>query len=124
MTTSPVDLLFIGNKPTWKSPTTISFNRLPARATLLPFADATGARTLSREKTPYFQSLNGEWDFTLLHRPEEVRTEMLLPGFDFNGAGFPKNSGAEQLDASGHFRQAALHERPDALSARAARSAG
>jgi len=85
MTTSPVDLLFIGGKPTWKSPATISFNRLPARASALPFPDAKSARTLSREQTPYFQSLNGEWDFTLLRRPEDVRTEMLQPGFDLAG---------------------------------------
>ena len=85
MTTSPVDLLFIGGKPTWKSPATISFNRLPARASALPFADVKSARTLSREQTPYFQSLNGTWDFTLLHRPEDVRNEMLQPGFGLTG---------------------------------------
>jgi len=90
MTTSPVDLLFIGGKPTWKSPTTISFNRLPARASLLPFADIPNARTVSREKTPYFQSLNGEWDFTLLHRPEDVRNEMLQPGFNSAASSFRK----------------------------------
>jgi len=88
MNTSPVDLLFIGDQPTWKSPTTISFNRLQARASLLPFADVKSARTLSREQTPFFQSLNGTWDFTLLHRPEDVRTEMLQPGFDSASAGF------------------------------------
>jgi beta-galactosidase len=88
MTNPVVDLLFIGGKPTWKSPTTISFNRLPARATLLPFADSKSARTLSREQTPFFQSLNGTWDFTLLHRPEDVRNEMLQPGFASAAAGF------------------------------------
>jgi beta-galactosidase len=84
----PPDLLFIGNLPTWKSPSTISFNRLPARATTLPFPDAKSARTLSRDKTPYIQSLNGNWDFTLLHKPEDVRPEMLAP--DFTGENFRK----------------------------------
>jgi beta-galactosidase len=87
---SLVDLLFIGGKPTWKSPTTVCFNRAPARATLLPFPDVKSALTLSREKTPYVQTLNGEWDFVLLHRPEEVRNEMLQPEFDVAAAGFRK----------------------------------
>ncbi len=88
--TNPLDLLFIGGKPTWKSPATISFNRLPARATLLPFADFKSAVLGSREKTPYFQLLNGEWDFTLLHRPEDVQNEMLQPRFDGAAGGFRK----------------------------------
>jgi beta-galactosidase len=90
MQSSSVDQLFIGGLPTWKSPATISFNRLPARASLLPYADAVSARSLSREKTPYFQSLDSDWDFTLLRRPEDVRPEMLQPGFDSELAGFRK----------------------------------
>ncbi|MDD5261782.1 MAG: glycoside hydrolase family 2 TIM barrel-domain containing protein [Methylacidiphilales bacterium] len=84
------DLLFIGGQPSWKSPTTISFNRLPARASLLPFVDVESARSLAREKTPYYQSLNGDWNFTLLHRPEDVRNGMLQPAFGPAAAGFRK----------------------------------
>ncbi len=88
MNAAPLDLLFIGGKPTWKSPETISFKRLPARATLLPFEDVKSARTLSLAQTPFYHSLNGTWDFTLLHRPEEVRAEMLQPEGSLVGAGF------------------------------------
>jgi len=84
------DLLFIGGKPTWKSPEIISVNRLPARATLLPYPDAAHARSHAREKTPWFVSLNGVWDFTLLRRPEEVVAGMVAPEFVARSHGFRK----------------------------------
>jgi len=90
MATSLSDLLFVGGNPTWKSPEIISVNRLPARATLLPYPDAATARSHSREKTPWVLSLNGEWDFTLLRRPEEVLAEMVAPDFKPKGFGFKK----------------------------------
>jgi beta-galactosidase len=70
-----MQLLNMGDIKTWIAPEISSINRLPARATLFPFPDATTAQTRQREASPWFQCLNGEWDFKLLNRPEEVTPE-------------------------------------------------
>jgi len=54
------------------SPETLSFNRLPARATLYPYFDSASARHGERTKSPWWQSLNGEWDFRYFEKPELV----------------------------------------------------
>lgn len=54
------------------SPECISLNRLPMRATLYPFPTARDAASLDREKSPWYQSLNGPWQFRMAERPEKV----------------------------------------------------
>ncbi len=66
----------------WQSPECTAVNRLPPRATLLPFKDAATARTLDRDRSPYFRLLNGRWRFRLLPRPEAAEQAMAEAGFD------------------------------------------
>ena len=66
------ELLHLGSLKTWIAPECISVNRLPMRSTLYPFPSAQTARTVNREKTPWFQLLNGKWRFKAAPRPEEV----------------------------------------------------
>ena len=77
-----MELLQIGGSKTWMEPEIIQINRLPARATLTPFPDVPGALSLSREKSPWTQPLNGTWDFTLALRPEDVPEDFIQPGFE------------------------------------------
>lgn len=63
----------------WEQPELTHLNRLPARATLIPFKTAAQARTCSREKSPWFRSLNGEWKFKLVENPEATPTTFLKP---------------------------------------------
>ncbi len=67
-----MNLLQIGGVKTWIAPEVSSINRLPARATLFPFPDVQSAQARQRETSPWFQLLNGEWDFKLLNRPEDA----------------------------------------------------
>lgn len=76
-----MELLQTGSLKTWQSPETLSLNRLPARATLYPYPTAAAARGYDRGKSPWWQSLNGEWDFCLVGRPEEVPAEFVRPDF-------------------------------------------
>ncbi len=80
---SPTPLAVFGPR-SWERPELVCFNRLPARATLLPFPDVPSALTGERGKTPWFQSLDGEWDFSLLERPEALTNEWLASctGYD------------------------------------------
>ena len=56
----------------WQKPELTALNRLPSRATLYPFADEKQAAGLERESSPWYQSLNGEWDFEMFDRPDDV----------------------------------------------------
>ncbi len=40
-----------------------NINRLPARATLIPYPDAASARLGERGASPWYMGLNGQWDF-------------------------------------------------------------
>jgi len=74
-----MQLLQTGPLKSWMSPETLSFNRLPARATLYPYPDAARARRGDRSDSPWWQSLDGEWDFCYFERPEEVDAALLSP---------------------------------------------
>lgn len=54
------------------APEHLSLNRLPMRSTLYPFPSAGTARGGRREKSPWFNLLDGRWRFRLAARPEEV----------------------------------------------------
>jgi len=55
---------------TWENPEVTSLNKLPARATFYPFASAREARGRQREASPYFLSLDGQWEFHLATHPQ------------------------------------------------------
>jgi beta-galactosidase/beta-glucuronidase len=62
----------------WEDPTLLHRNRLPAHATLVPFADEATALVGERGLSPFFSLLSGEWDFRWCANP------MVLPE-DWNG---------------------------------------
>ncbi len=47
------------------------------RATAYPFPDDAVAATLDRTVTPWFRSLDGQWDFRLAARPEAVTADLV-----------------------------------------------
>jgi len=71
MQTTP-DLIHIGSLKSWMAPECLSINRAPMRATAYPFPSARTARSLDRAKSPWFQLLNGQWQFKAANRPENV----------------------------------------------------
>jgi beta-galactosidase len=73
MQTTP-ELFYIGLLKSWMAPECVSINRLPMRATTYPFPSAQTARSGDREKTPWFQLLNGQWQFKAVDRPENLDT--------------------------------------------------
>lgn len=58
----------------WENPELTSLNKLPARATFYPFATAKSARREPRESSPFFQSLDGEWQFRFADSPENIES--------------------------------------------------
>lgn len=74
------ELLFQGAARTWVHPETVSLGRLPARATFTPYGDADSAR--ARGPSPFERSLNGDWKFKLVDRPEATPDDFARPDFD------------------------------------------
>jgi beta-galactosidase len=74
-----MDLLHVGGTRTWVHPETVSIGRLPARATLTPYPD--GEQALARGVSPWERSLDGDWRFTLVERPEAIPADFMAPEF-------------------------------------------
>ena len=70
--------------PAWETPELTATNRLPARATLFPFATPAQARALDPAGSPWHRSLDGQWRFSLYPRPEAV-PERALGGLNDSG---------------------------------------
>ena len=79
------ELLQIGSLKTWIAPECVSVNRLQMRSTLYPFPSEQLARALDREESPWFQLLNGRWQFRMAGRPEEVTPADVIPETDRSG---------------------------------------
>jgi beta-galactosidase len=76
-----LDLFKIGGAKSWMAPELIHVNRLPARATAFPFPTEKLARTGTREESSWYLPLNGEWDFNLVPRPEDVEPDFIKRSF-------------------------------------------
>jgi hypothetical protein len=105
---STPDLIHIGSLKSWTAPECTSINRVPMRATAYPFPTAQSARSVDREKTPWFQSLNGQWQFKAADRPENVvltvLVQSLLSGCFCRANDFQASS---RQDHGPHFRSGA-----------------
>jgi beta-galactosidase len=87
---SVLPLLYISGEKSWEMPQLPSLNKLPARATLIPWPLAVDAHSLEREKSPWFVSLDGKWDFKIEPRPEDV-TLAKLEADDWSSIVVPGN---------------------------------
>src|SRR6058998_2334895 len=63
-------LLTLGGRRSWELPEVPSLNRLPPRATLVPFPTPELAAALEPDRSRWFARLDGEWQFRLVDRPE------------------------------------------------------
>src|SRR4051794_21144241 len=72
--TSILPLLLIGGQKSWQTPELTAVNTLPPHALTIPFP-ASGVPEADPSRSPWFQSLNGLWDFKLLPRPEAATSE-------------------------------------------------
>jgi beta-galactosidase len=73
----PLPLLFLAGLPTWQMPQLVGLNKLPPRATLIPFPTPEEASANPRELSPWFLSLNGAWDFQIKPRPAAATLDAL-----------------------------------------------
>ena len=57
----------------WENPELTSLNKLPPRASFDAFATAAQAKSGARAKSPWFQSLDGTWQFRLEKTPADAQ---------------------------------------------------
>ncbi len=73
----------------WENPQVTGINKEPGHATLMPFADEAAAQAnptaLTRASSPYFLSLNGEWQFAAAPNPASAPAGFEAPEFDASG---------------------------------------
>ena len=71
--------------PDWQNPSVTQRNRQPAHASLLPYTDEASALTGERGATPFFQLLNGRWQFLYLAAPHQAPAGFESEAYDASG---------------------------------------
>jgi beta-galactosidase len=60
----------------------LGINKEPYHATLMPYKDRAEALVANRKASTWARSLNGQWKFHWVPRPEERPVDFYKPGFD------------------------------------------
>ena len=71
--------------PDWENEQVVGRNKEPGRATALPYPDRERAIQATREATPYYQSLNGQWNFHWVPHPDQRPVDFYKPDYDVSG---------------------------------------
>jgi len=71
--------------PDWENPEVTGRNKEPGHCTLVPYPDIEMAVAGQGETSPFYQSLNGKWKFTCVHKPEDRPMDFYKPDFDVSG---------------------------------------
>ena len=71
--------------PYWEDPTVFAENREPPHASFTPFATADGAASRRPNDSPFRITLNGDWRFHWVPRPDERPLDFFEPDFDASG---------------------------------------
>ncbi len=66
----------------WEDQQIIGRNKERPHATYTTYPDAASARRAIPEESPYFQSLNGDWKFHWVGKPEDRPLDFFKPGYD------------------------------------------
>lgn len=70
------------DKPDWENLSVLEINREPARAYFIPFANEKQALEGDKNKSPYYQSLNGIWKFHWVACPEKRPVDFFKTDFN------------------------------------------
>ncbi len=71
--------------PEIENPQCLGVNKEPAHATLMPYGSLQEALPARRHASSFCRSLNGEWKFNHVPRPEQRPVDFFKPEFDVSG---------------------------------------
>ncbi|MGA9637965.1 sugar-binding domain-containing protein, partial [Flavobacterium sp.] len=66
----------------WENPAVNQINKMAARATFYSYENETLAKSNQRDKSTWFQSLNGDWKFNWVAKPADAFTTFQQPNFN------------------------------------------
>lgn len=66
----------------WKDLNVLQVNREPARSYYIPYGDQQSASTRQRGTSPFYQSLNGGWQFRYYNTVRDVEPSFFMPEYD------------------------------------------
>ncbi|MBK5112291.1 MAG: DUF4981 domain-containing protein [Candidatus Heimdallarchaeota archaeon] len=66
----------------WENCGFIGQNKSPPHNTLMPFSTVESALNSEREDSPFYQSLNGQWQFNWVEKPADRPVDFFKPDFD------------------------------------------
>jgi beta-galactosidase len=66
----------------WENPQVVAYNRMPARATGLPFPDEASALSRDLQRTPWYMTLDGGWKFYYAPNPKTLPEGFFDAGYD------------------------------------------
>lgn len=69
----------------WEDQSNLSLNKEVPHATFFSFADVESAKKILPENSTYWRSLDGDWKFLWVKRPEERPKDFFKPDFDVSG---------------------------------------
>ncbi|HOV34020.1 MAG TPA: hypothetical protein PLX23_11740, partial [Candidatus Hydrogenedens sp.] len=69
------------NTEEWEDPNIIGINKLPPHCTFIPFPSEE-ISTYNRTKSPYYNTLTGDWKFHWVPVPDQKPKDFYQPNFD------------------------------------------
>ncbi len=69
----------------WENPEIIGINKQPPHATLMPYENLEQALQADRFASPFYQNLNGTWEFHWCEKPADRPVDFYKPKFDVSG---------------------------------------
>ena len=74
-------------RPEWNNLDVLHLNREAPHATMMVYPDAKAALRYDRTTSPWFRSLNGDWQFNWVRSPAERPVDFYKTSFDASGWG-------------------------------------
>jgi len=68
--------------PDWENPEMVGQNKEPAHCTLMVYPDVETAMVGTREASPFYKSLNGNWKFNWVRKPADRPADFYKPDYD------------------------------------------
>ena len=68
--------------PYWKDIQTVGVNREPARTAFMTYENRDQALTMDKAQSPYYQLLNGTWNFYYVDAYKDLPANIEQPGAD------------------------------------------
>jgi len=74
-----------GGVPDWENPEVFGRNKEAGHCTLMPYADTATAIVGTREASPYYKLLNGDWKFNWVTKPADRPQDFYKADYDVSG---------------------------------------